>query len=465
MSGLLTQLLLLWLSLSSALALPLYAQRSGRSCANCHVSPTLEDPEGWDNPELLDRKCTMSCISCHTDPTGGGGRNASGRYYSQSTLAMVHMQDRDYSDHGREVFDNDLLWKVQQLLRKDRPSGDPDGRTIPSVEADAERGMGEPATGSWQAVGDPAGGHHTMAFWDGRYGSLNADPLLQVGGDARLAYWSGSGTFFPMQADLHAAVHPVHRFTVAGTLAARGQTSGFEPQARFFPRRAFLMLHELPGMSWAKAGLFMPSFGTFSADHTLPTRSRFEMDLNGSQDVVAGVELGTAPNYPFAVVSVFANDTSLVTGGEPDTGWGAAVNGGWRDLAWSLTGHAQVRQRGRQGRGDLLAVGVAGGWNPAEYSSLPVTWLGEVTVGQRAVGDLVSFPVAATSETSLRLFNGVVLTQKSDLLHEGTLQHRHGGGLQLTPLPGLSVEGTVRAVLSPGMPVGTDILAQTHLWF
>ena len=27
-------------------ALPMYAQRSGRSCANCHVSPTLEDPEG-----------------------------------------------------------------------------------------------------------------------------------------------------------------------------------------------------------------------------------------------------------------------------------------------------------------------------------------------------------------------------------------------------------------------------------
>ena len=24
---------------------PMYAQRSGRTCANCHVSPTLEDEE------------------------------------------------------------------------------------------------------------------------------------------------------------------------------------------------------------------------------------------------------------------------------------------------------------------------------------------------------------------------------------------------------------------------------------
>jgi len=451
-----------WLWLASALALPLYAQRSGRSCANCHVSPTLEDPEGWDNPDLLDRKCTMSCISCHTDPTGGGGRNASGRYYSQSTLALVHMQDRDYADHGREVFDNDFLWKVQQFLRKDLP----EGRTIPSDAEDARAGMGEPARGSWQAVGEPAGGHHSMAFWDGRYGSLNADPLFTLGGDARLAYWSGSDTFFPMQADLHGAVHPVHRLTVAGTLAARGRTAGFDgAQARFFPRRTFLMLHELPGMSWVKAGLFMPSFGTFSADHTLPTRSRFEMDLNGSQDVVAGVEVGTAPNYPFLVGSVFANDTSAVTGGEVDAGWGAALHGGWRDLAWSLTGHAQVRQRQRQGRGDLLAVGIAGGWNPAEYTPVPLTWLGEVTVGQRAVGDVVTVPVAAFSETSLRLWNGVVLTQKSDLLHEGSLQHRHGGGLQVTPVPGWSVEGTARAVFAPGMPVGMDVLAQTHLWF
>lgn len=455
-------LLLLLLFTTLAHALPQYAQRSGRSCANCHVSPTLEDEEGWENPELWDRKCTMACIACHTDPTGGGARNTSGRYYSQSTLALVHFQDRDYADHGREVFDNDFLWKVQQFARRDLP----EGRTIPSNSEEAEAGIGQPAKGPWQAVGEPAGGHQTMAYWDGRYATMNADPLFQIGGDARLAYWSGTGTFFPMQADLHASLHPVHHLTFAGTLAARGRTNGLvQPEARFFPRRLFVMAHELPGMSWVKAGLFMPSFGTFTADHTQPTRSLFEMNVNGSQDVVAGVEVGTAPNYPFVVASVFANDTSMLTGGEADTGWGAAVNGGWRDLAWSLTGHAQVRQRQQQGRGDLYAVGVAGGLNPAEFTPVPLTWLGEVTAGQRVVGDVVSNPVAAFSELGLRPLNGVVLFQKSDVLVEGGLQHRHGGGVQITPVPGWSLEGTARAVFVPGMPVGSDVLAQTHLWF
>lgn len=453
---------LLLLCFSVAQALPLYGQRSGRSCANCHVSPTLEDDEGWENPELLDRKCTLSCVSCHVDPTGGGLRNASGRYYARSTLGLVHTEDRDYSDHGREVFSSDFLWKVQQVTRRSPP----EGRTIPSDLEEAREGIGDGAKGPWQAVGDPLGGTATMAFWDGRYGALNADPLFQVSGDGRLAYWSGTDTFFPMQADLHGAFHPVHHLTFAATAAARGSTSGFsQPQARFFPRRAFVMLHELPGMSWAKAGLFMPAFGTFSADHTRPTRSRFEMDLTGSDDVVAGVEVGTAPNYPFLVGSVFANDTSAITGGNADRGWGAALQGGYRELAWSLTGHAQVRRRQGQGRGDLTAVGIAGSWNPAEYTSVPLTWLGEVTAGQRVVGDLTSWPVAATSELSLRPWNGIVVGEVSDVLWEGGLQHRHGPMVQVMPFPGLSLEATVRAVVSPGMPVGTDVLAQTHLWF
>lgn len=38
---------LVWVTTPSvAAALPMYAQRSGRTCANCHVSPTYEDPDG-----------------------------------------------------------------------------------------------------------------------------------------------------------------------------------------------------------------------------------------------------------------------------------------------------------------------------------------------------------------------------------------------------------------------------------
>jgi len=34
----------------------MYAMRSARTCANCHVSPTLQDTKGWNNPKLSKRK-------------------------------------------------------------------------------------------------------------------------------------------------------------------------------------------------------------------------------------------------------------------------------------------------------------------------------------------------------------------------------------------------------------------------
>ncbi len=46
---------------------PMYAARSPPTCANCHVGPTK-----WENPPVPDRKCNMSCQSCHIDPAGGG---------------------------------------------------------------------------------------------------------------------------------------------------------------------------------------------------------------------------------------------------------------------------------------------------------------------------------------------------------------------------------------------------------
>ncbi len=53
--------LLSWVGMPSvAEALPMYAQRSGRTCANCHVSPTLEDEKGWENPELMTESARCS---------------------------------------------------------------------------------------------------------------------------------------------------------------------------------------------------------------------------------------------------------------------------------------------------------------------------------------------------------------------------------------------------------------------
>jgi hypothetical protein len=448
-------------------ALPVYAQRSGRTCANCHVSPTLEDPDGWDNPELLKRKCTLSCVACHVDPTGGGLRNSSGRYYGQSTLSMVHTQARSYSDLNRETFSDGTLWKVQQWLGEevDPNDGDPsDGRTVPSDYEDAQAGMGEGQTGRALQWGQPLGGPAEMAFWDGRYGDLNADPAFQIGGDLRAAGWTGTESFFPMQVDADAAVHPVEHITFAGTVAAKGRT---REGPAFFPRRAFGMIHELPGMSWVKAGIFLPSFGLYQDDHTAFTRSEFELDVSEPGDTVAGVEVGAAPNYPYATASVFR--TGLYDPAE--AGYGSSVNVGFRELGWTLTGHAMMKRR-LAGRGNLTAAGITWGFNPAYYlEKLPVTYLGELSVGRRASEQGGEDYAAVSHEVWWMVRNGVNLRGKYDVGFYDvntmmSLQRRVSAGVELSPVPGVTFTTFARALQAPGdTRWHPDVFGQVHVWF
>lgn len=434
------------LAASTASALPMYAQRSGRTCANCHVSPTLEDEAGWDNPSLLERKCTMSCVGCHVDPTGGGLRNASGRYYGQSTLGILHTQPRSYSDHGRELLSADALWRFQQ--RYGRRPADGGGRTVPSSFEEVQDGVGAGQRGL--SLGD-VGEQREMDLWDGRYGSLTADPVLQLGADLRAAWWSEGESVFPMQLDGHAAVQPVDHLTASATLSGRATTSELSP---VFLRRAFLMVHELPGMSFARGGVFLPSFGHYADDHTRFTRRWFELDPSTGADQVVGAELGLAPNYPYATASVFADDTA---GG----GWGAAVTGGWRDLAWSVGGSAMLKER--PGDSDLRVVGLHWGLSPLTWTdAVPLTLLGEAVVGERS-----GVPALAVShELWWLLRNGV---NARFLGEQGTpdgsgWQQRYGAGLDVTPLPGWTLSGMGRVLVAPGV-TGSDVLLHTHLWF
>ena len=162
------------------------------------------------------------------------------------------------------------------------------------------------------------------------------------------------------------------------------------------------------------------------------------------------------------------NDASFL-GATRDSGWGAAAQGGWRDLTWSLTGHAQIRRRQGLGRGDLMAAGIGWGVSPSwSWKALPVTWLGELNVGRRERGDRVTLPTTGMSELSFLVRNGVGVKVRSDVWMEqydlSQLQHRESLGVSLAPLPGLTFEATGRLLWTVSGKVAPDLLLQTHLW-
>lgn len=470
-------LLVLLLAPSSAFALPMYAQRSGRTCGNCHVSPTYQDQDGWENPELSKRKCNMSCQGCHTNPLGGGLRNTSGRYYGQSTLSMFSLQERSYSDYGREVLPAAVANRLRLQYSAQIP-GRGGKKTIPSNWKEAQEGVGGDQTEGWNVFGRPFGEASEYAYWDGRYGDLNPDPMVQLGGDFRFAYFSGSKSFFPMQADLHASVHPIEHVTAMGTLAARGRTAGpvatfTQERLPFFARNAFLMAHEFPMMAYAKAGIFMPSFGTYIDDHTSFTREFLEMDVSNADDTVLGVELGMAPNYPFAQVSFFRNMTPYGAPDGTNPGFGGAANFGWRDLGFSVTGSLMLKRRDLEARGNLDAASVGWGFNPAYFwEGLPLTYMGEFAIGRRQrplTGDNAPF-WAMYHEVWWTVFNGISVRGKYDAGSRdadlaNNLEHRFSAALDISPVPGVTFIAQGRVLLHPDTGPSADVFIHTHLWF
>ena len=409
-------------------ALPMYAARSGRACANCH-----DAPNGWhDPPDVLDRKCTLSCVGCHVDPNGGGLRTVSGIYFGEVTLPM-------WGGGGEAVDPGPTSQPV-------RPP--PSGR----------RGA--------LAFGSPVGPEAAMAWAEGRYDDLHADPLLRVGGDARIAYWTAANKAFPMQADLEAALHPVHHLTVAAA-------AGVDRDRSVGVHDLYAMIHELPGMAWLKAGRFTPPFGTRIADHTAYVRRPFGLSQESPAARVHGVELGANPNYPYVTASAFR---PLDSRGDP-RGWGAALTAGWRDLGWQAGASAIVRRRPLQAGGDDTTVALHWAYNPWFYwKSVPLTWLGEVTAGQgaRPLSGTAFQQWAVYQQLAWTVTPGLIARLRYDLHDPDTALaldaiHRPGLGVDFTPVEGVTLSADARVGL-PELGGGSaddawDALAQLHLWF
>jgi len=446
-------------------ATPQYAARAGRTCDNCHVSPNK-----WENPALASRKCTLSCQGCHTDPSGGGMRTVSGRFYGRATIPAIATSPRPTSDWDRNLFG-----------RRDKAtsynSNIPYG---PSTMADAPAYM-DSVSDRWAWFAPP--GETRYGPFQGRYGDLRADPVLRIGGDFRMGMlFSQSSLVFPMQVDVGTTVHPVHHATILMNVGARGRVSGYsdtidDSHTPYF-RELFVMTSEWPYQSYVKAGRFVPSYGLRLDDHTNRIRREFELDGSLPESRVTGVEVGLSPNYPFLQASYFGMNSKYTVPDawdifDLDEGTGYAINAGFRELGWSVGASLLARRRPLDEGGDTDTYGGYAVFNPWFYSrAVPITLQTELDFGtyQRASG-LEAKSWVWYGEVDWLVANGLNLLVACDWADpdrevaddEST---RYQFGAQITPYPGFTLDGRVRALqVATSTGSGADFFLQLHFWF
>ncbi len=478
-------------------ALPIYSFGATRTCDTCHATPFATDKETeWKNPELKSRKCNMSCQSCHVNPSGAGIRNGPGRYFAQAALPVYNKQARPYHDLNRNLTDY-----ISRLTAKPAPQAAPEPATKPAAKAvaapekaDAEKRSDAKLpwfySGDWFSWGHPLDAptvaeQSEYAFRGDRYGTINADPFLTIGGDVRLAAYNTPGNpiaVFPMQFDVGTAIHPIEHITVSATGGVQGRTSGFTDSLqdkRNSPAKlqnAFVMIHELPYQAYLQAGAFLPEYGIRTEDHTAFNRKLVEMDPTQPQNVVYGVQAGAAPNYPYLSASGFATRKS---DGTPDGGSGYTANLAWRDIAFG--GGLSLMQKFRpmtgtlpyEVTGNFTTVSVNAYYNlwglfPSTRYTAPMIILAEYNIGKmpRTTSSDRIFSILAI-EWDWLAFNGFVYRagyqiQNQDIAVIYSTLNRINTGFDLTLVPGLRFTFDARMYLASARSTSTEFILFAH---
>jgi hypothetical protein len=459
-------LVLIWID--GAGATPLYTVREGRTCDNCHALPN-----DWvDPPEMARRKCTLSCSGCHVDPGGGGLRTVSGVYFGRSTLPMFWAVDRPWADkkaHGEYV-------EPAATSAGSQPVTSAGSQPVSSAGSPPSA---PPPTGGL-AFGRPLdGGGAEMAFLDGRYGDLNADPLLRLGADLRLGAWTAGPKVFPMQGDAYAAVHPVEHLTLSTTVGLRGRIRGLaaddpDGQSRFGVRDLWLMTHEWPMNAYARVGRFLPQFGWRLDDHTAYTRRPFGLSQEDPANRTIGGEVGFNGNYPYANLAAWVPGSRRPDNPfEPTDGYGGALNAGWRDLGWQVGASALLRSRPLANGGDTRDASLQWGFNPWFYwPTVPLAYLGELAYGtlERPYSGRETAQHAWYHDLAWLPVPGITVHARHDFwdpdhaIRDDDL-HRAGLGVEWVPIPSLTARLDVRQAFTAVGQGGADGFFQLHGWF
>lgn len=295
----------------TSFAEPWMASRFSQNCASCHA------PGRVSELKTSTKRCSFSCKSCHTNPNGGGLRNAHGKWLEERWLRSSYIEDYKLNKPRPAPY---AQQNYQEQVLKNFLSGTKDPKEITRVEREgfklietgdkvSELEYTRHRTPSLAV--DDAGEAKLRIPKDDPY-RVTQSSYFNGGVDFRWFYLDSKADtvekqgLVPMGTDVAASVTPFHHLTAVweSRFGADPRTASVWDNAYTTSntvRSAYVLVDDLPYNSYAQYGIYMPMFGEQTADHTTLTARASGLSNTATFKTAS---IGTAGNFPFFNVNM-----------------------------------------------------------------------------------------------------------------------------------------------------------------